>query len=616
LSCQTVLEGDLTGRTQQEQLSSAAMASAEQQPHSDPASSHTRTDPGPDPATVDALADPIPIPVPVPALNAPAAEQDVRADDEPPRWFLFFVALSVRVALCIVLLLLPALLGHSTLKPLSTLTGRRQLVDSRAVQCMATLGSGHTLQTCLELPRTVLTDSTTHGAGKAVLNLMYATAALCAGHCVQCSLVLMALALIYARYVGCGANESNSCNDTLAILASDLPYMLLGAFKISLQLLLNFLCLPVSFAALTTKLVLPYLLPPLNTVGTAVLFVVLTGYVQCALVCTLTSSMARVMLLRPEYQLQLMRTVPLSDGATSSLDKVLRNSILYLVVASQYMLAVVVVPLLLGRYLCPLPLPPDPSYSGSGLGLHLDLSVVLPGGWVLWCWDLAYLTLLDEALPLPGVVLFCQTLLVMFEQWCLRLAGLGHLAIGTAADTVQLYPLGTPQVALTVGERWRYLLVSKVRLLAIAVLSAWLHRAPLVVGRWAYYLTTQYVGSEYEAVSDLFLYPLGLVLTLWSVKTTLILASLDVPPQEERRWSAWLGEQLLYKGLGAGILLANLTTQVVWVLLPGWLTGLVTHKLGGLLGQVLGTHSGAETLMLYPAQLLFTGNAAWMALKW
>jgi hypothetical protein len=481
---------------------------------------------------------------------------------------------------------------------------------------MATLGSGHASQTGLELPRTVLTGSTTHDAGKAVLNLMYATAALCAGHCVQCSLVLMALALIYARYVGCGANESNSCNDTLAILASDLPYMLLGAFKISLQLLLNFLCLPVSFAALITKLVLPYLLPPLNTVGTTVLFVVLTGYVQCALVCTLTSSMARVMLLRPEYQLQLERTVPLTDGATSSLDKVLRNSVLYLVVASQYMLAVFMVPLLLGRYLCPLPLPPDPSYSGSGLGLYLDLFVVLPGGWVLRCWDLAYLTLLDEALPLAGVVLFCQTLLVMFEQCCLRLAGLGHLSIDTAVDTGRVCPPDTPQVALTVGERWRYLLVSKVRLLATAVLSAWLHRAPLVVGRWAYYFATQYVRSEYEAVSDLFLYPLGLVLTQWFVKTALILASLDVPPQEDRRWSAWLSEQLLYKGLGAGILLANLTTQVVWVLLPGWLTGLVTHRLGGLLGQVLGMHSGAETLILYPAQLLFTGNAAWMVLKW
>jgi hypothetical protein len=593
-----------TGQMQVEQTSAAAGPSTMQQIPSVPEPLDTATVSSPNADTTPLAARAAALPVP--DTPPPAAAQAAGAEDDAllPRWLNFGVAMGFQATLYCTLLALPTLVGHSTITLLLKLTGWRTPDYGTAAEWLETL-------------RRVQAADNHSGLSSALLLLTCGAAPLCVGHCVLWSLLLTALALLYARSMCRAVNGSNTWTGVLRILASDLPYMLLGAFKIGLQLLLNFLCLPVSFAALTAKLVLPYLQPTLRPVETAALIVALMLHVQGAITAVFVSNAAQVMLLRPEYQLQLQHPIAFNDGAVSSLGTVLRDSLLYLIILAQFMLAVVVGPLLLGRYLCPLPLPPDPCVSGSGLVLHLNPSVVLLGGWVLHWWDLAYLMLLETFLPVTHIMQFSQALLVMFEQCCLRLVGLGHLAINTAVDTGRGCPPDTPQVALTVGERWRYLLVNKVRLLATAVVSAWLHRAPLVTGRWACYLFGRYLGLKHESVSDLFLFPLGLLLT-WQFARLVYLVGFVASPRigEGQNWRCWLHAQLLYRGLGAGIFLADLTAQVLWVLVPGWLTGLLLHRLSELFCCLLDMHSKTDAPILYPAQLLLTGSAAWTTLNW
>jgi hypothetical protein len=480
--------------------------------------------------------------------------------------------------------------------------------DSSPADWIATVAERIAMVQYLGLHRTLLMDDNPVQDGRVLTKLLCAPIALLVGHCVQWGLFLPLGALAYACSVG------RNWREAYAVLVSDLHYMLAGAVKVGLQLLVNFVCIPVGFTVLTVALLLPHIRPEPETPVLTAIVCGLLVYVQCVLYHSTVDGMTYATLLRPEYQLQLIRAITITDGALSSLGNVLHGSFVYLMAVTQYMVAGVIVPLLLGRYLCPLPLPPDLSISGRELVLHLDPSVVLPGGWVLRLWDLTYLMLLETVLSFPNIVLRCQVLMVHGDLFLARLAGLGHLMIDITQTEDRLYPAGTPQVPLSTEDRRRYTVISKVRLLA--VLSAWLHRAPLVAGRWAWYLATSHSGPQYEAASDLFLYPLGLVLTWQTVTSAVMVTGVRSATWEGSSWLMWLLVTARRKTLAVVILLADLLALVQWVAVPGFLTGLLLHRLGHLLGCVLGAHGVTETHILSPAQLLLTGNAAWTTLKW
>jgi hypothetical protein len=257
--------------------------------------------------------------------------------------------------------------------------------------------------------------------------------------------------------------------------------------------------LPLMVWRLASHAILPVL--PAETQHTTYIAVVLVLYLVVVLLTVLGLAMGIESMFQPAALLHLADLLYIGRGGTSY--GALACELTAIVCTALAVLAAaVLLPLHYGHYLCPL--------SGP-----LQLQFALPGlaGVAPSC---QFLGPLLAQLPL---VKGLTALLKLYLTWSLHIVGMA--AVLTAPPTAQQLTAGpgnSPQRATySCWVMCKLGMVVMGGLFLVALYSSWVHRAPLVVGRWATHCLIAILGPGYSSLapewdSDLLAYPIGLYL--------------------------------------------------------------------------------------------------------
>jgi hypothetical protein len=296
------------------------------------------------------------------------------------------------------------------------------------------------------------------------------------------------------------------------------------------------IALPLMMWRLASHSILPVL--PVETPHTPYIAVVLVLYLIVVLLTVLGLAMGIESMFEPTAVLQLADLLYIGRGGTSygalvcELTSVVCRALVMLAAA-------VLLPLHYGHYLCPLAGP---------LRLQFDL----PGlaGVAPSC---QFLGPLLAQLPL---VKGLTALLKLYLTWSLRAVGMA--AVLTARPTAlqqTAEPENSPQQATySCRAMCKLGMVVMGGLFLVALYSSWVHRAPLIVGRWATHCLIAVLGPGYSSLapeweSDLLAYPIGLYLcSLFAQYVCAMLTEVVATVQEAlaqrsdtaRTWSAAL----------------------------------------------------------------------------
>jgi hypothetical protein len=304
-----------------------------------------------------------------------------------------------------------------------------------------------------------------------------------------------------------------------------------------------FITLPLMMWRLASHSILPVL--PAHVQHTTYVAVVLVLYLIVVLLTVVGLAMSIESMFQPTALLQLADLLYIGRGGTSY--GALACELTAIVCTALAVLAAaVLLPIHYGHYLCPLAGP-------------LQLQFDLPGlaGVAPSC---QFLGPLLSQLPL---VKGLTALLKLYLTWSLRAVGMAAVlavspsthAVPPAAQQLTAGPENSPQQGTyNCWVMCKLGMVAVGGLFLVALYSSWVHRAPLVVGRWATYCLIAILGPGYSSLapeweSDLLTYPIGLYLcSLFAQYVCAMLTEVVATVQEAlaqrsetaRTWSAAL----------------------------------------------------------------------------
>jgi hypothetical protein len=259
------------------------------------------------------------------------------------------------------------------------------------------------------------------------------------------------------------------------------------------------IALPLMIWRLASLSILPVL--PVETQHTTYIAVVLVLYLIVFLLTVVGLAMGIESMFQPTALLHLADLFYIGRGGTSY--GALACELTAVVCMALVMLAAaVLLPLHYGHYLCPLAGP-------------LQLQFDLPGlaGVAPSC---QFLGPLLAQLPLVKEL---TALLKLYLTWSLRAVGMAAVLTAPPTDLQQTAgPESSPQQATySCWAMCKLGMVVMGGLFLVALYSSWVHRAPLIVGRWATHCLIAILGPGYSSLapeweSDLLAYPIGLYL--------------------------------------------------------------------------------------------------------
>jgi hypothetical protein len=342
------------------------------------------------------------------------------------------------------------------------------------------------------------------------------------------------------------------------------------------------IALPLMMWRLASHSILPVL--PVETQHTTYIAVVLVLYLIVVLLTVVGLAMGIESMFQPAALLQLADFMYIGRGGTSY-GALACDLTAIVCTALAVLAAAVLLPLHYGHYLCPLAGP-----------LHLQFDLPGLAGVAPSC---QFLGPLLAQLPLvKGLI----ALLRLHLTWSLRAVGLA--AVLTVSPST--HPAPPASLQLTAGPEnspqqgiynsWVMCKLGMVvvgALFLMALYSSWVHRAPLIVGRWATHCLIAILGPGYSSLapewdSDLLAYPIGLYLCslfaqyvcamLTEVVAT-VQEALAQPSDTARTWSAALhttlsaaqAPLLVWLRQGGKVLIACVLWLPCISLLPGTL---------------------------------------------